>query len=491
MLSSLKIALKRTSVRNIVIFSLLFFVISNLVGAFILLHFPNSGDEYAYYFQAQIFAAGKLFAPAPPSDKLITDKMILYDGKWFVQYPPGWPAFLSIGMLIGMPWIINPIFSTITLLVLYFISKELYDDNVALKSIFLLIISPFFILTSASYFSHPTALFFSSLFLYFFFQARKTNNTGYYHILGMISLAILAYIRTYTAFLFVIPYFGYLITRREIKNLVIVLIVGSAALIPLFLYNSILTGDPISLGYQLYSPSDRPGFGVGGYTPSMIPGKALNMLFEFCIFFPAIILIPLYLFRSDFYEKKENIFLLCIFLSVFIGFLLYKGTGGDRFGPRYLYETLSCITPLCTGGLSSLPKLRNPMKGLKITLPVVFLISLIVFSIGSFIDRSVYYFNYINDRKQIFDIIEHETPVNSIIFIAEDNLPAPFYSEFFCRNDPFLKERIYAPHTTIEDDLRIANMFPERTPFIYNHTNKEVIPLFTYLQVTTQESPRA
>lgn len=474
---SIKAALKSTSVRNIVILSLLFFIVSNLVGAFILFHFPNSGDEYAYYFQAQIFAAGKYFAPAPPSDKLITDKMILYDGKWFVQYPPGWPAFLSIGFLIGMPWIINPIFSTITLLVLYSISKEMYDDNVALKSVFLLTISPFFILTSASYFSHPIALFFSSLFLYFFFQARKTSSTEYYHMLGILSLVILAYIRTYTAFLFLIPYFGYLIARREIKNLVIVLIVGSIAIIPLFLYNSILTGNPISLGYQIYDPSDRPGFGVGGYTPSMIPGKALRLLFEFCIFFPAIILIPLYLFHSDFYKKQENIFLLLIFVSVFIGFLLYKGTGGDRFGPRYLYETLSCITPLFTGGLNSLSKLRNPIKGLKITLPVVFLTSLILFSVGSFIDRSVYYSNYINDRKQIFDIIEQETPMNSIIFIADDNLPAPFYAKFFCRNDPFLKDRIYAPHTTIEDDLILANMFPERTPFIYNHTTKDVIPL--------------
>jgi hypothetical protein len=53
--------------------------------------FPNSGDEYAYLFQAAEFARGRLWAPAPPlGDTFVAYRTWIIDGRWISQYPPAW-----------------------------------------------------------------------------------------------------------------------------------------------------------------------------------------------------------------------------------------------------------------------------------------------------------------------------------------------------------------------------------------------------------------
>ena len=65
---------------------------------------PAAADESAYRFQARVFGSGQLAAPAPAGKTLVNNThknefflvhTVQREGKWFVQYVPGWPAVLA------------------------------------------------------------------------------------------------------------------------------------------------------------------------------------------------------------------------------------------------------------------------------------------------------------------------------------------------------------------------------------------------------------
>src|SRR3989442_12165754 len=74
------------------------------VGFLVLQEFPNSADEYAYLFQAQRFAEGRLWADAPPLGySFVAFRTWISNGKWVGQYPPAWPLALALPMIFGLP----------------------------------------------------------------------------------------------------------------------------------------------------------------------------------------------------------------------------------------------------------------------------------------------------------------------------------------------------------------------------------------------------
>ena len=73
-------------------------------------------DEYGYLYQAKIFSQGKLYVQASEIFRPFKEMyMVLQDNKLFSKYPPGFPLVLSIGALIDLTGLINPLLATITL----------------------------------------------------------------------------------------------------------------------------------------------------------------------------------------------------------------------------------------------------------------------------------------------------------------------------------------------------------------------------------------
>ncbi|MGE3537857.1 MAG: glycosyltransferase family 39 protein [Candidatus Tectimicrobiota bacterium] len=136
------------------------------LGLLVLQRFPNSGDEWCYLLQAEIFSQGQLSAPSPHLREFFDVGWMINNGKFYTQHPPGWPLLLAAGMLAGVPWLVNPLLGALTLLVLYVLGKSLYDDRrVAMLAVLYTLGSPFFLFHSASYWAHSSSLLTLSLSL--------------------------------------------------------------------------------------------------------------------------------------------------------------------------------------------------------------------------------------------------------------------------------------------------------------------------------------
>jgi len=81
----------------------LVFLTTNLISLYVFNRTPHVHDEAAYNFQAKIFLKGRLYVPSPCAKEIFDFPHVVNNGRWYSQYPPGFPALLSIGYIFKAP----------------------------------------------------------------------------------------------------------------------------------------------------------------------------------------------------------------------------------------------------------------------------------------------------------------------------------------------------------------------------------------------------
>jgi hypothetical protein len=134
----------------------LFTLLTIALNRWVLLDFPNSGDEYNYLYEAQTFAAGRLWnAPPSPPDLFAMNYIVQESDRVFSSFPFGWPLLLAVALRAGLPtWSINPLLGTLTLGLVWWLGARLYSGRVGVLAAALVGVSPFFLFNAASLFSH-------------------------------------------------------------------------------------------------------------------------------------------------------------------------------------------------------------------------------------------------------------------------------------------------------------------------------------------------
>jgi len=151
---------------------ILFIFLLLLFGAyFIYHHYPLSMDEYLQYFQAQIFADGRLWGQYPKELVpwlLEPDFFSVFSsetGRVVSNYWPGLSLLLTPFMKIGAPWLLNPILSAGSLALLFYYSRRILKNSIgAAWTILLTVSSAVFLVNGISYYSMSAHLFMNLLF---------------------------------------------------------------------------------------------------------------------------------------------------------------------------------------------------------------------------------------------------------------------------------------------------------------------------------------
>lgn len=135
---------------------------------------PLSMDEYAAFFQSQIFAAGQLHGhfPAALLDWLIPKPFQNYflavsrpSGAVISSYWPSFALLLTPFTWLHIPWACNPAISAVTLVGLHRLTLTVLGDrDAAGLAVLLTVASPVFFANGISYYSMPAHLLASTLY---------------------------------------------------------------------------------------------------------------------------------------------------------------------------------------------------------------------------------------------------------------------------------------------------------------------------------------
>lgn len=193
----------RFSPVNWIIIGLAFFSFSAsaLISDRVFERLPHLEDEVAYLFQARVFASGELMARSVAPSGAFWQPFVIdhSSGTRFSKYPPGWSAWLALGVAMGAPWWVNAAFALLTVALTYRLAREVFGREVGVAAALLLAISPMALLLNATLMAHSAALFFSVGFLYGYWRLTQPGVAWRWGLIAGLALGMVVIIRPLTA----------------------------------------------------------------------------------------------------------------------------------------------------------------------------------------------------------------------------------------------------------------------------------------------------
>ncbi len=463
---------------------------------------PHIYDASAYLFGAKIFASGRLYAPAPAAPgQFLGPFTAIINGRWFPQYEPGTSATLAVGVLLGVPWLIEPLLGALALLGIGLTMWRLYDRRAATLAVALGALSPFFLWLSASYLSHTVALFYLVWGLWAL--TRFAQGGRGWNLPLAAALWALALLTRDTAAPFVVASIVGLawvawrerwpiLWRRHWAASLAWTAVPIATYLSLYLdYNAILTGRLLLTPRGLFFPGDHWGFGpgIGFYGQHTLAAGFITvheLLTSLSIslygwpFYLTLAFIPLpFLARR---ARPADAFLLGAALLMTFAFLGYF-YHGVYLGPRYLFEALPFFLGLTARGIIALwetgqaarafsllparPQGEGPWVRSRALPPLAtpaLLFALLACAALYYFPRQIVLhtnFTGLGAGTAIQTAALSHPPIHHAIVITND---APLYGyTLFAFNDPLLRgDVLYAYATSDSDYATLRRAYPTR-----------------------------
>lgn len=488
--------------RFLLVISLIALLFLSVIAWFVYEGVPK-GDAVNVFFQTKIFAHGKLYAPLPEfPDFFHVASMIRHEGKWFAMLPPGHALILVPFYLLHSGWLTGPLLGVLSLIILFLICYQYYDEQTAKLAVILAVFSPYFLLMQASFLPHASGLLFGLLLFLFYLKALASHRSLDYFFAGS-AAGLLFLIRPYTGIAFIFPfiiYSLYLLLKRKVavKNLLLLGFGMSIFCLLAIFYNRILTGDFFTFPYNLHRVEgyNRIGFGatVGAETFGMAghnPIKAMiNLGYNFFVTSMHLhgtlflSLLPMLIFIWKGKKRREDYLLIAVIGSLLLFHFFYWFHGVNPMGSRYYFETIFAMLILNARGIIFLSrKMANwlttnqinyhSQKNFYLSKLVIIIIT---FNAIIYLPQCFTFFKTSGwgETRKIYEQVKN-IDSNTLIFIKSPEVTTPvsknvnmfIYGSGFNFNDPWLNGKHLFVHWLDEKhNQQLKIHYPNRIPYL-------------------------
>jgi hypothetical protein len=483
-----------------VLVPLVFFVIAILYSVFAFGMVPVVEDETAYLFQAKTIAGGGFRAPELPA--AVSEQMEFYliennASGWYATTVAGWPAVLSLGVMIGLPWLVNPVLGTLSVVLGMALWRRVINREQAIIVGVLMIASPWLLEISVSWMTHALVL---ALSLGSWYLIAMTLDRAKYRLVFVSSMMFAAGLLM-----------GWIFFTRALEGVIIGGLTGvcllwifgrQRKLVPIlaygmgclatgslyFLYNYHMTGEILTTPLMAYlteiwgEGANAFGFGPEIGPPSgwgnldLWPGHSLG---------EAVINLnnSLSALNTELFGwSSGSLFLLLIFViwrrprgieaamaalaGIFIIIhVFYWFSGTFYIGPRYWFGAFFAFIVLSAGGLEVIRQMFRHSEGehfdrrLSVLLMIFCGFSITVFSTWRGVERYA-------PRTQHARIMSNYQLPSAISSNAVIALPCQrLFEGAMHLNDPYLRKDtpvfVFSPNAESIETVRIA--FPDRS----------------------------
>ncbi|NOE35856.1 glycosyltransferase family 39 protein [Ruegeria sp. HKCCD7318] len=452
---------------------------------------PHVEDELAYLFQARTFAAGALWSPAPPEAAQPALEYYLIDvtgGKWLGVPAQGWAVVLSFGVLVGAPWIINPVLTGIAVWLAHDIVRRTISRERADMVALLMATSPWVLAVGATLMNHALMLV-TVLLAWWCLLLAGQGSTRRAMLLAFVAGLALGwgFVTRPLDGLIVGGLTGLWLLRRLPGGIGQVLACGVGGILSgsaVFLFNYAITGDPLLTAQADYLsrlwPDTQNAFGFGDnvgppaqswgaldiWVGHSLSEAVLNLINAIASLNLELLgwafgsLVPIWIVVI--WRKKLTGFdraMLVIFAALAGVLFFYWFTGTFYLGPRYWHTALLPILVLSAAGIEAIndrlpEQYRGRLQGIVLLLCAI---SVVTFTSWRGISKYDGYGGYTGDiRRQV----EAADLGNVLVFVStQGDIGSALYL-----NDPFLPpgKPIFLNDMGPEQNAAIITAFPRR-----------------------------
>jgi hypothetical protein len=243
-------------------------------------------DENVYGFMARLLAQGRLYATSPPEAvrAFFDNQFVVNEGRWYGIYAPGHAAVLALGEWLGaMRWTTTAE-AALTVPLAAVFTRRAFGSRAALVLLALMIVSPFFVLASATMLAHPTATLALVGMVLGATRAREEPAAVRWWLVAGAGLGWAGLTRPLTAVAFGLPWLVLLgrVAARERaarRGAMLFLATCMVAVVLLGAYHAALTGHPLRTGYHVFAETHRFTFTLGSLSGIPAPLAALYEVF--------------------------------------------------------------------------------------------------------------------------------------------------------------------------------------------------------------------
>ncbi|MBI4418071.1 MAG: glycosyltransferase family 39 protein, partial [Ignavibacteriales bacterium] len=436
---------------------------------------PHVQDSIAQLFHAKILAAGHLTAPTPPAPEFFEFLQMILRDRWYSQYPPGHIALLAIGVIAGAPWMVNPLFGSLAIVMLYAIGRQVYTERVGRIAALLGLLSPFVLFMSSEYMNHGTALFFFLSFIHFFMRGLTVRRLRD-GILAGLSLGWLTLTRPYSAVALALPFliYGAVILIRNRSSVVrpaFGFVISFGLLVLLLLgFNAATTGNPFVFGFQaLWGARVNPGFFEINAGEVHTPFRGLQQtvtnliglnkyLFEWPV--PSLLFVAI-LFAAGKLQTVDRLFLGSAAALVMAYFFYWFQDW--CFGPRFLYEAAGPLILLTARGMDETSSLMRGRSGLSISAKAIRMATvglvIILFGLGMIFNLPAhlryYSLSYWGVDGRALEVVRSSGITRGIVFVGLSD-----FGDVFPENDPFMWNGLIFARDLGENNQKLLDAYP-------------------------------
>lgn len=435
-------------------------IITFLISKHVLGFITHVADETSYLFQGKILASGNLWLSPPAVPEAFTvDHIMMKNSKWCSVYPLGWPLLLSIGWLIGSPWIVNPIVTGIAALGVYRLGTLLYDRDTGRLACALFCVSPFVLMTGSGSMSHLATLCAVTWSVAELIAAFQSHQTKHFVLAGLFAgFALIT--RPFTVLFLLTPAFLWSLVQERRRSLFSLIGFIPVALIGA-VYNWTVFGNLIAAGY-IYDPTYHAVNFSARYLLQNIPWYffRLNDSVWQWPWPDLLIFVPLFFYKPKF--KFEWLLILCslTLISVYAAFSWRDVVYG---GPRYVFEIAGFLSVSAAQSIRVLLS-RLPNR----ILQIFFIVPILLLPVVRALPYQIHYHSqiYHGQSTQFVKILE-QTPVgkNALILLSGDQYTL---RTFFFLNSfpPSIGDRVFV-HDIAEKRDQILAAYPRQEVWRY------------------------
>lgn len=448
-------------------------------------YYSNNHDEPVYVLQAQMLLQGKLYLPADEFSDFFTPFFFVNDGeRVFSKYTPVQAGFLALGhALLGSMRASLGLVAALTIVAFYLFALEIYSDRrVALKACVILLLSPFFLILSATFLPYTSGLMLLLVFGFLLLRGVRTGSTLCLVLSGL-ALGLTFFHRPYDALLFAVP-FGlvFLVLHRNnlghLARLGTPVFVGFTPFLILTLtYNAIITGDPLLFPFTFHEPLDKLGFGYRSIHPVNTPvyygwTEAVESLWTnsaelgyWTFGGPLLLLAMLARWIVPTFQWQDGLLLLLL-IAFPLGYFFFWGpynTGIiwgaiSYLGPYYYFPLLVPLALLGARGAEALFA-RNHRSAF------ILMLAMAIVAFALVLHQVSENYRYTEKSHALYQPFREHRISNALIFVPPLYGPFLLHPFAYLENTPLLDGPLLFAIDQGSQDFALMDHYPERQPY--------------------------
>jgi hypothetical protein len=480
---------------------------------------PLTDDESAYRFQAELLASGRLRGISPPLKLFFDRSFMINDGHLYAGYFLGWPTLLVPGVWLGVPGMVNAVYSALTVPPLFLVARRLTSSFWAKVGVLLYLFSPMLMVSAATELSHTSCIMALGWMTWFVFRSRDEDAPWWSHA-GAASLFSVAFFnRPLAALGIALPLLIWwllgrrALPRRQAAASLAAFLVPALVMGCLFLTaNKLQNGSFTTTSYQRYDAyiienGYRFTYGDAKYVDYYLRRPPITAL-------PALGVCPLFRLSFDLFGWPSSFFLTffagtrrkagLLWLSALSFFTMEHvalpfDSGIDSFGPVHYSEVAWPILLLSVLGLRALCAKARAWSSFDNTVPLsvqrvrewfplTLTAALVLVTLAGFV---VVRFNSVARIASNVNMpdeavksagLHHATVFSQRPFAPNcRSKPTNHFVLWRPNNDPDLTNDIlWVNHISVDQDRRLMEYFPDRKGYVLQWMlpcNPQLLPL--------------